>query len=629
MPDQDFLESKAWWEEKTKPKALSPALGIFKFFADHDKNRLSAYNAYSRIYLNRDIDDSDYLASYTAAWNTEDNSYSRVPINLAKIFIDAAHARITKQNPRPVFVSKGGNFSLQKKAQNMQKWVEYADHFTDARTIKKAASLNAQIYGNGFVKTCPHPVVDEVMTTNIHPADIFVDPMEASANATPTHIYQRAYVSRSRLMKLFAKHKDKIRRAARITDQDTYQWRRQDQKALGTVVEVIEGWRLPSYHGAGDGKHIIFVSNQVLVLDEWEHDCFPISNTKWKDDPTLGFWGISQTEELLGVHFDFNHTITNIETCIDAMPTPFILVPESGNISEGELGNVNAIVINYADKAPTFELPPSVPADVTNYAQSIWDKGLQISRLVALGMPRETPKGFETGQAVRDYNDIQSTELAPQYEAFERFNVQCYEADVRAGRDIYARNPNWKVVLRKDKYTIEEIDWSQLDDDPRRDSFVIQVFPASMLSQTPAGRKSDVLDYFNAGWLDVGEAMSLLDFPDMDEFRNLKDAPRKNIARILEEMLDDDEYTPPEPTLDLRLAMKMTQMYINKAQAMGVPEERVSNLRQFMRQVHTLLQKSEEATRIQASGMGPTLAGGPPATSPDGSQPTAIQGPVQ
>lgn len=624
MPDQDFLESKAWWEEKTKPKALSPALGLFKFFADHDTNRLSAYNAYSRIYLNRDIDDSDYLASYTAAWNTEDNSYSRVPINLAKIFIDAAHARVTKQNPRPVFVSKGGNWSLKKKAKNMQKWVEYADHFTSARQVKKAAHLNSQIYGNGFVKTAPHPVVDEVCTTNVHPADIYIDPMEASADAEPTHLYQRAYVSRSRLMKLFPKHKDKIRRAARITDQDAYQWRRQDQKSLGTVVEVVEGWRLPSYHGADDGKHIIFVSNQVLILDDWEHDSFPITNIKWKDDPTLGFWGISQTEELLGVHFDFNHTITNIESCIDAMPTPFILVPESGNVSVGELGDVNAIVIHYADKAPTFELPPSVPADVVTYAQSIWDKGLQISRLVALGMPETTGNGLETGQAVRDFNDIQSTELAPQYEEFENFNVRCYEADIRAGRDIYARNPEWKVVLRKDKYTIEEIDWSEMDDDPRRDSFVIQVFPASMLSQTPAGRKSDVLDYFNAGWLDVGEAMSLLDFPDMDQFRNLKDAARQNIERILEEMLDDDLYTPPEPTMDLRLAMKMTQMYINRAQAMGVPEERVSNLRQFMRQVHTLLQKSEEATRTQAMGMGPSLAGGPPATSPDGSQPTAI-----
>ncbi|HUW94432.1 MAG TPA: hypothetical protein VMW58_01480 [Anaerolineae bacterium] len=625
MPEQDFLEAKAWWEEKTKPKALDPALGIFKYFADHDSARLSAYNGYSRVYLNRDINDCDYLASYTAAWNTEDNSYSRVPVNLVKVLVDAAAARVTKQNPRPVFVTRGGNFTLQKKARQMQKWVEYSEHFTNLRPTKKEAYLDSIIYGNGFVKTAPHPVVDEITNARVHPADIYIDPMESSANASPTHLYQRAYVSRSRLMKMFPKYKDKIRTSGRITDVDAYQWRRQDQQSLNTVVEVVEGWRLPSYHGSEDGKHIIFVQNQVLVLDEWESDSFPFSCVRWKDDPTMGFWGVGLTEELLGLHYDFNHTISNIQTCVDSMPTPFILVPEGGNISEGQLGNVNGIIINYSDRAPTFELPPSVPSDVVAYMQNIWTQALQVSRLVSLGMQDVTGNGLETGQAVRDFNDIQSTELAPQYEAFERFNVDCYYAQVRAGREIYDRNPSFTVVMRKDKYTIEDVDWKNIDEDPKRDSFVIQVFPASMLSQTPAGRKSDVLDYFNAGWLDVGEAMSLLDFPDMDKFRNLRDASRQNVERILEEMLDEDKYTPPEPTLDLRLAMKMTQMYINRAQAMGVPEERVSNLRQFMRQVHTLLQKSEEATRVQAMGMGPGLAGGPPAVSPDGSMPTAIQ----
>lgn len=624
MPNLDFLESKAWWEQKTRPKALDSALGIFRYFHDRDKDRLSAYNGYSRIYLNRDIDGADYLANYSAAWNFEDNAYSRVPINLAKTVVDACHARITKQNPRPVFITKGGNHTLQKKAKQMQQWVEYCEHFSDLRPTKKAAALDGLIYGKGILKTCPHPVVDEVTNGRVHPADFFVDPMEASANAKPTHCYQRAFVSRSALMKMFSKpaDRDAIRRAGRISVDDTYKWRRQDND-LQTVVEVVEGWKLPSYHGSGDGKHVIFVEGRVLVLDDWEEDTFPFAFYSWKDDPTIGFWGISLVEELLGIHFDFNHTITNIEETIDAMPTPYILVPQGGEVSEGQLGNVNGIIINYADRPPEFKLPPSVPADVTNYAQAIWEKGLVVGRLISLSMPETTGNGFETGQAIRDFNDIQNTELAPQYESFEKFNVHTYENQVRAGRQIYARNPAFTVVARKDKYTIEDVEWTNIDD-PRRDSFIIQVFPASMLSQTPAGRKADVLDYFNAGWLDIGEAMSLLDFPDLDRFRNLRDANRQNLERILEDILDEAKYTAPEPTLDLRLGMKMTQMYINRAQAMRVPEDRVSMLRKFMRQIHTLLQKSDEAQQMQAQGIGPGLAGGPPAVGPDGAMPTAI-----
>jgi hypothetical protein len=611
-----------WWESRTGDEAISSAQTLFRYFVSEDKHRIQAYNAYSRIYLNRDISGSDYLANYSAAWKVEGNSYSRVPVNVAKIMVDSAHAKVTRQNPRPVFVTRGGNFSLQKKSQQMQRWVEFAEHFTDLRPIKRAAALDGFIYGTGFVKSVPHPVVDEIVNERIHPSDVFVDPVEAAATGKPTHLYQRAFVNRSRLTAMYPEYKEQIKKAGRMSD-DPYVWNK-TRHTLKDMVEVVEAWHLPSFTDAGDGKHIIFVNEQCLEYGSWEDCTFPFSMFRWKEDPTVGFWGVSLIEELLGLHFDFNHTITNIEECIDNMPTPFILLPEGGNISVGKLGNVNGVVINYADRAPTFELPPSVPADVVNYANVIWEKSLQVSRLISMSMPDKVGNQFETGQAVRDYNDVQATELAPQYEEFERFNVKLYEQQVNVGRALYARNPKFSVVLKKDKYTIEDIKWKDIHE-PRRDSFIIQVFPASMLSQSPAGRKSDVLDYFNAGWLDPGEAMDLLDFPDMDKFKNLRNAARQNVERILEEMLDEGKYTAPEPTLDLRLSMKMTQMYINKAQAMSVPEERVSLLRRFMRQIHKLIQESEEFTRMQSAGMGAGPTGGPPAISPDGSMPTAIQ----
>lgn len=622
MATDALLESGSpWWTEKTKTKALSPLLAIFRYFVSEDHARLQAYNAYSRIYLNRDIANSDYLANYSAAWNVEDNAYSRVPVNLAKVMVDSAHAKVTRQNPRPVFVTKGGNHTLQKKARQMQTWVEFCEHMTELRPIKRSAALDGFIYGTGLVKTAPHPVVDEVESCRVHPADVFVDPVEASSNGKPTHLYQRAFVSRTRLAAMYPKHKEAIRTAGRITD-DPYVWHRQ-RHTLQNMVEVVEAWRLPSFEGAGDGKHAIAIDGAVLELGDYECTTFPFSVFRWKEDPTIGFWGISLIEELLGLHFDFNHTIRNIEECIDNMPTPFILIPEGGNVSEGKLGNVNGIVINYADRAPTFELPPSVPPDVVQYAGTIWEKALQVARLLSLSMPESTGGQFETGQAVRDYNDIQATELAPQYEEFERFNVSVYEGCVRAGRSIYERNPDFTVVLRKDKYTIEDVDWKDIDD-PRKNSFVIQVFPASMLSQSPAGRKSDVLDFYNAGWLDQGEAMALLDFPDLAQFKNYRNAARDNVTRILEAMLDDGVYEAPEPTLDIRLSMKMTQMFINRAQAMRVPEERISLLRRFMRQLKSLNDQAEEATLLRTQGMGPGPAGGPPAISPDGSSPTAI-----
>jgi hypothetical protein len=611
-----------WWDEKTKTKALAPATQLFRYIADEDSARLQAYTAYNRIYTNRKIHSNDFLASYTASFAVEGNAYSRVPINLCKVFVDAAHARITRQNPRPVFVTAGGNFTLQKKARQMQKWCEFTDTFTDLRPKKKKASLDSLIYGTGIVKTSIHPVVNEICNERVHPGDLFMDPVEASATDSPTHMYQRAWASRSRLAKMYPGSKKAIKNAGRLTKDEAFSNSR-TRATMNNLVEVVEGWRLPSWDGSGDGKHIIFIDGACLELGDYEYSDFPLSVTRWKDDPTVGYWGISLVEELLGLHFDYNNTIRNIEECITAMPTPIIMIPESGNVSEGKLGNYNGLVLTYADKPPTFQVPPSVPTDVVNYADTIWEKAGYVARLTSLSLPEATGGQFESGQAVRDFNDIQGTELAPQFEDFERFNVRVYEAQVRGGRDIYKRDPSFKVVMKNDKYTVEDIDWKVIDD-PKKGAFIIQVWPANKLSQTPSGKKDDVLSFFNAGMLDIGEAWSLMDFPDTDHMNNLANAARKNIERILEDMLDENLYTPPEPTLDLRLAMKLTQMYINKAQAMRVPEERVSKLRQFMRQVHTLLQESEEGTRQLQTGEGSPLAGGPPAVSPDGSAPTAI-----
>ena len=625
MPDESAFFDQPWWEEKSGDKALNPLLGLYKHFVNEDSNRLAAYDAYSRVYMNRDITDSDYLASYRAAWAVEDNAYSRVPVNLAKTMVDSAVARITRQNPRPVFVTKGGNWSLHKKAQQMQRWVEYCEHFSDLRPVKKQVWADGHLYGDGFLKTSAHPVVDTVVNDRVHPSDIFVDPVEAAVSGKPTHLYQRSFVNRSRLAKFFENTrgaKTAIRNAERITE-GSYVWHR-ERRTMRNMVEVVEAWKLPSYDDAGDGRHAIAINGFMVVYEEYDGCAFPFSHAQWKRDPTIGFWGISQVEELLGLHYDFNLTIKKVEECIENMPTPIILIPEGGNISTGKLANVNGITITYADRPPTFQLPPSVPPDVFNYANSIWQKALEISGLISMTLPDKTGNGFETGAAVRDFNDIQATELAQQYESFERFNVHTYENQVRAGRAIYKRNPAFKTVARRDKYTIEDVEWKDIDD-PREDSFIIQVFPASMLSQLPAGRKSDVLDYYNAGWLDVGEAMDLLDFPDLDHFRDLRTAARKNVERILENILDEGKYTAPEPTLDLRLSLKITQMYINKAQAMGVPEQRISMLRQFARQVHRLIQESDQEAQSQQAGNGFGAAGGPPVPSPtDGQMPTAI-----
>jgi hypothetical protein len=429
---------------------------------------------------------------------------------------------------------------------------------------------------------------------------------------------------------MFPRKAKKIEDAGRLSAEPFYSFR--EGTTLHALVEVVEAWKLPSWDGAGDGKHALFIDGTMLELGDWDQVSFPFSFVRWKTDPTIGFWGIGLAEELIGLHFDINTSVLHTEKAIEAIPKPYVLVPNAGDVSEGQLANVPGTIINYTDRAPQIVLPPIVPRDMIDYIETQWQRAIQVARLAALSLPESTGGGFETGQAIRDFNDIQSTELAPNFKSYENFRVKVSEKQVVTGKMISDRandeGRTFNVVLREDRNTIEDVDWKQIELDPRRDSYVIQALPASRLSQSPAGRKSDVLDFMNGGLIDRGTALALLDFPDLDHFKSLENASREAIERILEEILDDATYTQPEPTMDLRLALKLTQMYINRAQAMGVDEERISMLLQFLRQVTGMITEQQEATRTQAAGISPGIVGGPPALDLTGQSPTAIEGPV-
>jgi hypothetical protein len=256
-----------------------------------------------------------------------------------------------------------------------------------------------------------------------------------------------------------------------------------------------------------------------------------------------------------------------------------------------------------------------------------WTWCLQIARLISMGMSEKAGNAAETGAAFQTIVDIQNTELSDNYDIREQFRVRLSEHQLIAGKMIAdrakAEGRKFTVVLKKDKNTIEDVDWDEIYLDPKKDSYIVQALPASSLSVEFGGRLAQVKELLGAQLIDVGEGLALLGFPDLDHYRSLQNASRDAVERILEEILDDGKYTEPEPTMDLRLSLKLTQMYINRAQAMGVPDDRINMLYQFLRQVTSLVAEQQEATRMQAAGIEPGFAGGPPALDITGASPTA------
>ena len=612
-----------WWEATSERKVLTTARAMYESYLSADKNRMSAYNAYYRLYTNREIHGNDYISAYTAAYH-KSGGYSRVPLNVIKIIADAAHARVTRQPISVKFLTEGGDPSNQKGARQMENYVEHKEQSEGVGEIAEYGYLDAEICGTGVVRSSPHLRADQIETTRVRAADVFVDPAVAATTEKPCDLYQRSYVPRTRLKALFPEYEKQIKKAG-VISQDPYPVKYFDRPS---VVEVVEGWKLPSWPKAGDGKYVMFIDGQLLAQSDWELDDFPHQFTHWKKDPTVGFWGIGLGEELMGVHFNINNSLYHIHRSVEIMPKPIFFLPSGSEVSEGQIGNVHGLIVKFVDGQPRVELPMSVPNDVANLVQMEWGHALEIGRLAALGLPESTGGGFETGQALRDFNDIQSTELAPNFKGWQNFREGVSLGLVTSGKMIADRakeaGREYKVVLAKDKNTIEEIDWENIELDPLQDSYVIRALPSSSLSQTFAGKKADVIDMLNAQLIDQGTALALLDFNDTDVFFSQLEASRRLILETIEVMLDTGEFIPFDPNEDLRLGLKLYQQEISRARLRKVPEDRIALLEDAKQQILKFIEEEQQTTRNAAVGIGGGLPGSPAALDMNGMSPQAV-----
>ncbi len=139
-----------------------------------------------------------------------------------------------------------------------------------------------------------------------------------------------------------------------------------------------------------------------------------------------------------------------------------------------------------------------------------------------------------------------------------------------------------------------------------KDPFVIQCFNSSSLPRDPAGRMQKITEMMQSGMISVKEGRRLLDFPDLGQVEKLANAAEERILQILDEIVEDGLYTPPDPFMDLTLATELTTQYINLYSGAKLEEEKAQMLRDFFTQVQA----------IKTAAMPPQMPPGAPGSAP-------------
>jgi hypothetical protein len=591
-------ESIDWWNSGTDLESANRLVACYQKLRQDNVPRLELMQRHMRMY------GMSATGMPKVALNLPDD---RLRLNVIKAASDTVVAKITKNKPKPKPLTTGGNWSLRKKAKMLERFFDAQFYISGVSKASPKVFLDAVVMGTGVFKVYEED--KKILVERIFPGELFVDTMDG-LYGDPRMIVQRKYVDRAVLMKMFPKHKEQILYAKPLdTDhiEDVGYTEDCDQ------ITVLEAWRRPSTSGAKDGKHIIAIDGATLLLEGWDRG-LPFVFIRWSE-PIRGFWGVGLAEELTGIQAEINRLLQKIQAAFHLVSVPRVFVEEGSKVMSAKLNNRLGMIVPYRGTKPIYEVPASTHPEMREHLWMLYNKAFEIAGVSTMSSGGTKPAGLESGIALRTFHDIETERFATVARSWEQLHL-----DIALQMVSVAKRIGGSFATQSGKYSLQQIEWKDIDMD--RDAYILQVFPASALPSTPAGRLAAVEQMINAQLFGPETAKELLDYPDLDKQMALDRAARDNIDRILEKILDEGQFETPEPYMDLQLAIVVAQSTYNMAlEYEDIPEERLNMLRNFMRLCHRML----KAAMAEQQAMTATPApGAPPPVGPAGAPPTAV-----
>lgn len=621
-----------WWLKEDKEELAREAWQTFLMLDERDKPRQDANLHHLRLYGNLPVEGVN-----PSSYNRVANEH-RVAWNVVANICDFVQSRIGKQQPAPRALTTAGNYSLRRKAQMLDRFLKAQFRLSKVYPTARRMFLDALVFGTGVLKVF-RSADDRIAVERIFPSEILVDHHEA-LYGEPRQLMQRKWVSRDVLAEMFSSNdpeeQDRLARVIRDAGKNEEQRGLPDHFFLDDGVNdqvlVVEAWHLPSGPGATDGKHVIMVDSGYLHCERYTRDTFPFLFFNWKDR-LRGFWGMGLAEELNGIQVEINRMLIKIQSAYHLMAKPLILVEANSKMVRSHFTNEIGTFVPYTGAKPEVWVPPTFHPEFYAHLDRLYQKAYEIA---GISQDAASPKfGADTaGIAVQYRHDYETDRFSPKAMDWEQVFLDLGEHMLTLAKEIAAAHRGqFAVAAEKDRNTIESIDWQDVK--MKEDEYILQVVPESYLPQLPGPRIERILGMIQGGLItDPREAKELLDFPDFDAYLALDRAASDDIERIVEKMLDEGEYEPPEPYMDLQLALKKVQQALNKAKRDGVEEDRLDLLRDFLMDVHALQQRAAveqqklaimagQAGGMQSAAM-PPAPGAPPAPGIEGQPPTAV-----
>lgn len=586
-----------WWEAEDDRQLASQLCTTAAYLKTCQTYRLRQLAVSVRMYCGLSV--YSYAGSNTAKMDKSRTlPDDRPTFNLIESCVDTLVSRLSQSEPQPKFLTDNADYKQRHLAQQLNQFILGEFYQTHAYEKGKKMLRDALVMGSGALKVYEgedgRAQIDRVMQT-----DLYVDDND-SLNGEPQQLIQLKLVDRDKLIANNPKHEHIIAE----TPQSYPDNAPDSGRTTADQVLVVEGWKLPSGQdaeapGYRPGRHTLATANGVIFNEEWHKPKFPFVFLNYSD-PFLGFWGQGIATRLFGTQISLNRVLYTISRAINLVGVPRVFVDQSSKVTKTHNNNEIGTIITYSGTKPSYEIAPCNAPELYAERDKLIEYGYRQEGVSDMQATGSKPMGLNSGAAIRSYDDVNSDRFTLLSKKWENVFIELAYQVTDVAMDIAKRDGKYQTVY-PNKDGTKEINLPKMSF--LKDPFVIQCFTESSLPRTPAGRIATVTEQVQAGMLTLKEGRRLMKFPDLEQNEKLDNASEERIFKILDAIVEDGKYTPPDPFLDLDLATTLVVQYINLYRAANLEQEKDDLLQTFFNQVQTLKQ----------AAMPPPMPGGMPA----------------
>lgn len=579
-PKKDLTEGRnfQWWAIKDDEFALANSVvNTIAFISKHQSTRLEQLTVSTRLYGNTSAYNLIGTA-FTRANSVNSNPQSqRMSFNVCASVIDTLTSMIAKNKVVPTFITEGGVWGMQRKAEKLSKFSEGCFYQNKVHDKVVMMFRDACVWGDGFLHIFDND--GDISVERVLPHELFVDMVEALATS-PSQLHRVKYADRDTLIAAFPEHKEYIETANPTASQEI--------GGAGTAADLItvtESWHLKSGKKAKDGLHVICLGDRILFQEEYKKDYFPFAQLSYSKR-LLGWFGQGICERLQNLQGEINKNMMLVQRSFWMGGSFKVLLENGSKVVSQHLNNDVGAIIHYTGTPPQYVTPPTIQPEIITYIDALIDKAYRQEGISQMSAAGTRPAAELSGKALREMNDNEQDRFMQIQQSVEDVTLEINRQMIEVAKDIYEQKGSFKATYPSTRF-IETIDWKDIK--LKEDQYVLKAFPISSLPDDPAGKLQTVQEYAQAGWISPRSARRLMAMPDVEMADNLANAPEELLCKIIENILDENKYEPCEPFYNLQLAKELSIEYYNYAKLNNCPEPRLSLLRKFMTSIDDLL----------------------------------------